>query len=223
MSEVKPRRDRTLGEVYDACSARSNCSGCEYIGSLCDDDGAPFTVYDWLLEAETDAEEVPEGTEANAVRVLPNGEAPARLPICDALGVDVDEAFHLAKDDGTLIPGTFHISGDGRMKNEHGNHVPTSLVCYAINRPDRVNRVAVLSEREAAIIKAVGATWIRNGKWDGRRIELWSACPVIRGDDGEEHVNTGGYIGTLDAALFPNLKRGETLEVGSLTNKDGSK
>lgn len=116
--------------------------------------------------------------------------------ICEVLGVDVDEVFTI---ETPVRKSTYcRIDEEGKIYN-----TCIETLCYAINHPDRIIRKPRWTEQEVERAKAIKVIYP-----DAETLE--ECGPVVQ-------VRCGKFvIATLDTALFPSLRPGESVKLDEI-------
>lgn len=116
--------------------------------------------------------------------------------ICEVLGVEVDEVFTI---ETPVRKYTYcRIDKEGKIYN-----TCIETLCYAINHPDRIIRKPRWTEQEVERAKAIKVIYP-----DAETLE--ECGPVVQ-------VRCGKFvIATLDTALFPSLRPGETVTLDEI-------
>lgn len=125
--------------------------------------------------------------------------------ICEVLGVDVDEVFTI---ETPVRKSTYcRIDEEGKIYN-----TCIETLCYAINHPDRIIRKPRWTEQEVERAKAI-------------RLLYPEAESLDECDPHIKVLSTKFVIATLDTALFPSLRPGETVAldevIGSIHDGEG--
>lgn len=127
--------------------------------------------------------------------------------ICDVLGVNVDEEFEFDFDSNQVSRGTMKIGADGlryyKDKKDWFQCWNEEDLIYIINHPDRIIRKPRWTQQEVERAKAIKVLYPEADKLD-------ECDPQIK------VLNTKFVITTLDTALFPSLRPGETVKLDEI-------
>lgn len=122
--------------------------------------------------------------------------------ICEVLGVWVNQNFQF-NDFPFDEPKTYFVGSDGEIRNAHGGEVTSSELCYIINHPDCIIRKPRWTEQEVERAKAIKVLYPEADSLD-------ECDPQVK------VLNTKFVIATLDTALFPSLRPGETVTLNEI-------
>lgn len=118
--------------------------------------------------------------------------------ICEVLGFDVGEQFYIA--DSYCNP--YHITPEGLIEDKDGD-VQDCIALDLINHPDRIIRKPRWTEQEVERAKAIKVLY--------PEAESLDEC-----DPQVKVLNTKFVIATLDTALFPSLRLGESVTLDEI-------
>lgn len=118
--------------------------------------------------------------------------------ICEVLGFDVGEQFYIA--DSYCNP--YHITPEGLIEDKDGD-VQDCIALDLINYPDRIIRKPRWTEQEVERAKAIKVLY--------PEAESLDEC-----DPQVKVLNTKFVIATLDTALFPSLRLGESVTLDEI-------
>lgn len=136
---------------------------------------------------------------AKAIREAKEQEANMDKPrICEVLGFDVGEQFYIA--DSYCNP--YHITPEGLIEDKDGD-VQDCIALDLINHPDRIIRKPRWTEQEVERAKAIKVLY--------PEAESLDEC-----DPQVKVLNTKFVIATLDTALFPSLRLGESVTLDEI-------
>ena len=116
--------------------------------------------------------------------------------ICEVLGVEVGEHFKIKG-----YKGEYHINGCGVLK--WGGQTSDDAIYEAINHPDRIIRKPRWTQQEVERAKAIKVLYPEADN-------LNECDPQIK------VLNTKFVIATLDTALFPSLRPGESVKLDEI-------
>ena len=122
--------------------------------------------------------------------------------ICDVLGVEVNENFKF-NDFPFDECKVYFVGTDGEIRNAKGGSVTGGELCYIINNPDRIIHKPRWTEQEVERAKAIKVLYPEADN-------LNECDPQIK------VLNTKFVIATLDTALFPSLRPGETIKLDEI-------
>ena len=122
--------------------------------------------------------------------------------ICDVLGVEVNENFKF-NDFPFDECKVYFVGTDGEIINAKGGSVTGGELCYIINNPDRIIHKPRWTEQEVERAKAIKVLYPEADKLD-------ECDPQIK------VLNTKFVIATLDTALFPSLRPGESVKLDEI-------
>jgi len=136
---------------------------------------------------------------AKAIREAKEKEANMDKPrICEVLGVEVGEKFTIADTD-YWIEKNGAIFSDGNQRDLVG----VSLICDVVNHPDRIIRKPRFTQKEVERAKAIKVLYPEADSLD-------ECDPQVK------VLNTKFVMATLDTALFPSLRPGETVTLDEI-------
>lgn len=119
--------------------------------------------------------------------------------ICEVLGVEMGEKFTIADTD-YWIEKNGAIFSDGNQRDLIG----VSLICNAINHPDRIIRKPRWTEQEVKRAKAIKVLWPKAEK-------LYRGAATIT-----IYTRSQLFVIDLHAELFPSLHSGETVTLDEI-------
>ena len=122
--------------------------------------------------------------------------------ICDVLGVEVNENFKF-NDFPFDECKVYFVGTDGEIINAKGGSVTGGELCYIINNPDCIIRKPRWTEQEVERAKAIKVLYPEADN-------LNECDPQIK------VLNTKFVIATLDTALFPSLRPGESVKLDEI-------
>ena len=122
--------------------------------------------------------------------------------ICDVLGVEVNENFKF-NDFPFDECKVYFVGTDGEIRNAKGGSVTGGELCYIINNPDRIIHKPRWTEQEVERAKAIKVLYPEADN-------LNECDPQIK------VLNTKFVIATLDTALFPSLRPGESVKLDEI-------
>ncbi|BFL40810.1 hypothetical protein H8S45_14925 [Agathobaculum sp. NSJ-28] len=122
--------------------------------------------------------------------------------ICDVLGVEVNENFKF-NDFPFDECKVYFVGTDGEIINAKGGSVTGGELCYIINNPDRIIHKPRWTEQEVERAKAIKVLYPEADN-------LNECDPQIK------VLNTKFVIATLDTALFPSLRPGESVKLDEI-------
>ena len=137
-----------------------------------------------------------------------------KLRICEVLGVEVDEVWHVTGNDNAI----YRISGGVALEYaipkcyEDGHGVwrqsDTVHLIDIINHPDRIIRKPRWTEQEVERAKVVRVLW--------GGVDKLEKCDLhIKAVDGTH------LVATMSADLFPSLRPGETVNLDEIIGGKG--
>ena len=122
--------------------------------------------------------------------------------ICEVLGVEVNENFKF-NDFPFDECKVYFVGTDGEIINAKGGSVTGGELCYIINNPDRIIHKPRWTEQEVERAKAIKVLYPEADN-------LNECDPQIK------VLNTKFVIATLDTALFPSLRPGESVKLDEI-------
>ena len=122
--------------------------------------------------------------------------------ICEVLGVEVNENFKF-NDFPFDECKVYFVGTDGEIRNAKGGSVTGGELCYIINNPDRIIHKPRWTEQEVERAKAIKVLYPEADN-------LNECDPQIK------VLNTKFVIATLDTALFPSLRPGESVKLDEI-------
>ena len=149
-------------------------------------------------------------TETNERGKPTHFEKKERPKICEILGVEVGEEFTFPYPNRTYDRVFIKENGQiwervDRTGNTH--RLGGAAVCWLINHADSIRKYPLLTEKESAICKAVGANWIT--KFDSFAC-LWKYKPTK--STIEAFCGTH-KLGVMTGNLFPSVRNCDCIEV----------
>ena len=194
-------RNPETGEVFethcDTCGAGS--SGCKLVwknvscGRLKENphEAARLMGYEVVEDDKV--------VEIDQVKKEANMDKPR---ICEVLGVEVNENFKF-NDFPFDECKVYFVGTDGEIINAKGGSVTGGELCYIINNPDRIIHKPRWTEQEVERAKAIKVLYPEADN-------LNECDPQIK------VLNTKFVIATLDTALFPSLRPGESVKLDEI-------
>ncbi len=188
----KPLSEWTLGEAVEFCHREGSfCTQgkleCPFFRTVCHE-----RVADWGLQKGVRPRSVePEAPKANTAD---------KPRLAEVLGVEVGERFRVGD-----VGCDFWIEADGWPRSElFDRNASAKWVVNAINHPESIIRLPLLTEPEIAIMRAMGAKWVSRDK-NGTCANLWESEP---------HLTADGYakakmIANVFRGRFPSVKPGD--------------
>ena len=123
--------------------------------------------------------------------------------ICEVLGVDSGEKFCITYISHAMrITRTCWIDKNGDIVSDDGR-IPAEALSQIINHPDRIIRKPRWTEQEVERAKAIKVLYPEADSLD-------ECDPQVK------VLNTKFVIATLDTALFPSLRPGETVTLNEI-------
>ena len=122
--------------------------------------------------------------------------------ICEVLGVEVNQNFQF-NDFPFDECKVYFVGTDGEIINAKGGSVTGGELCYIINNPDRIIHKPRWTEQEVERAKAIKVLYPEADN-------LNECDPQIK------VLNTKFVIATLDTALFPSLRPGESVKLDEI-------
>ena len=161
------------------------------------------TVKNWVNEAARlmgyEVVEDDKVVEIDQVKKEANMDKPR---ICEVLGVEVNENFKF-NDFPFDECKVYFVGTDGEIINAKGGSVTGGELCYIINNPDRIIHKPRWTEQEVERAKAIKVLYPEADN-------LNECDPQIK------VLNTKFVIATLDTALFPSLRPGESVKLDEI-------
>lgn len=178
---------RTCSICGDSTGSCHHKPGVYYDGKQCFTElNDPTDVFEWSFVATPVKEEA-------------NMDEPR---ICEVLGVGVNQNFQF--DDFPFDePKTYFVGAKGEIINAHGGEVTSSELCYIINNADYIIRKPHWTEQEVERAKAI-------------RLLYPEAESLDECDPHIKVLSNRFVIATLDTALFPSLRPGETVTLDEI-------
>lgn len=124
--------------------------------------------------------------------------------LAEVLGVEVGEKF-------TFYDRELWVDEQGLMHDLDGC-VSGYTVCDVVNHPESIIRAPRLTEREIALMRAMGAEWVSRDPRSDSQVELYSEKPSYRAD-GEFVPQSGKECVAViyDVNIFPSVKPGDLI------------
>lgn len=181
---------------------------CPNCGGICGNGGRGDIFYcpscGWKGEIEMHPNDIKALDEIFRGHMEKNKEANMDKPrICEVLGVDSGEKFCITYISHAMrITRTCWIDKNGDIVSDDGR-IPAEALSQIINHPDRIIRKPRWTEQEVERAKAIKVLYPEADSLD-------ECDPQVK------VLNTKFVIATLDTALFPSLRPGETVTLNEI-------
>ena len=196
-----------LSAMNHYCDSKKDCDDCQIKEPVQGYKGQKHPCYAYVADNPHEAArlmgyEVVEDdkvVEIDQVKKEANMDKPR---ICEVLGVEVNENFKF-NDFPFDECKVYFVGTDGEIINAKGGSVTGGELCYIINNPDRIIHKPRWTEQEVERAKAIKVLYPEADN-------LNECDPQIK------VLNTKFVIATLDTALFPSLRPGESVKLDEI-------
>ena len=199
----------TIDEALEQfCDSKEDCDYCEIREPVQQYKGTKRPCYEYTRANPYEAArlmgyEVVEDDKVVEIDQVKKEETNMDKPrICDVLGVEVNENFKF-NDFPFDECKVYFVGTDGEIINAKGGSVTGGELCYIINNPDRIIHKPRWTEQEVERAKAIKVLYPEADN-------LNECDPQIK------VLNTKFVIATLDTALFPSLRPGESVKLDEI-------
>ena len=197
----------TIDEALEQfCDSKEDCDYCEIREPVQQYKGTKRPCYEYTRANPYEAARLM-GYEVVEDDHIPQAEKKeetnmGKPRICEVLGVEVNQNFQF-NDFPFDECKVYFVGTDGEIINAKGGSVTGGELCYIINNPDRIIHKPRWTEQEVERAKAIKVLYPEADN-------LNECDPQIK------VLNTKFVIATLDTALFPSLRPGESVKLDEI-------
>ena len=197
----------TIDEALEQfCDSKEDCDYCEIREPVQQYKGTKRPCYEYTRANPYEAARLM-GYEVVEDDHIPQAEKKeetnmGKPRICEVLGVEVNQNFQF-NDFPFDECKVYFVGTDGEIRNAKGGSVTGGELCYIINNPDRIIHKPRWTEQEVERAKAIKVLYPEADN-------LNECDPQIK------VLNTKFVIATLDTALFPSLRPGESVKLDEI-------